>query len=70
MQKASFPVNAKYFKEDSDQEATRVAFKWWKQIQRVMSYRARIETVTYNGENNITELVKQLDEDQIQDLPF
>lgn len=70
MQKASFPVNTYHFKQKPDQEAARVAFEWWKLIKHDLSYRVKIEKVIYNGENDITELIKQLDNAPIPDLPF
>lgn len=71
MQKASFPVNIKLFKEDPAKEAARLAYEWWKQIKKKMSYRAEIESVVYNEEIDITELVRQM-ENQIPggNLPF
>ncbi|MCQ6281989.1 hypothetical protein [Bacillus sp. EB600] len=71
-QSASFPVNTYQFKRDPHKEAARVTFEWWKLIKKNMSYRVILEEVIYNGEHDITELVKQLDDTPIQDidLPF
>ena len=71
-QSASFPVNTYQFKRDPHKEAARVTFEWWKLIKKNMSYRVILEKVIYNGEHDITELVKQLDNAPIPDidLPF
>lgn len=69
MQRGSFPVNTKRFKENADQEAARVAFEWLKQIKREMHVNGIVEVV-YDGEKNITELVKKLDKYMIDTLPF
>lgn len=72
MKRGSFPVNVSKFNKDQNREAARVAFEWWKQIKHENSYRIKIEKVTYDEINNITELVKQLDNAPIPDLdlPF
>lgn len=72
MQKGIFPVNSYHFKQDPDQEAARIAHEWWKKIKKEMSYRAKIESVTYNEEIDITALVKKLDNIPLSglDLPF
>lgn len=71
MQKASFSINIKNFKDDPDKEAARVAYEWWKQIKSDMSYRAKIVNVVYNEDIDITDRVMQL-ENQIpgDNLPF
>jgi hypothetical protein len=49
-----------------------IAFKWWKQIKKEMSYRAELEKVTANGEE-ITVLVQGLEDKALNnnlDLPF
>lgn len=72
MKQASFPVNSYKYKQNDNNEAARVAFNWWKVIKHEMSYRAILEKVTYNGDNDITELVKQIDDAPLPDLdlPF
>lgn len=72
MKQASFQVNEYKFKLEPDQEAARVAFEWWKQIKHEMSYRAILESIIYNGDNDITKLVQQLDDAPLPDLdlPF
>lgn len=71
-QRGSFPVNVYQFRQNPNLEAARVAFTWWKLIKKDMSYKVAIERVTYNAENDITELVKRLDKAPIPDLdlPF
>lgn len=71
-QQASFPVNSKRFKEDPHTEAARVTYEWLKEIKKEMSYSVEIDNVVYSGDNDITELVKQLDDDPLPDdnLPF
>lgn len=58
MQGASFPINTYKFKRDPHKEAARVTFEWWKLIKHNMSYRVIVEAVIYNGEHDITDLVK------------
>lgn len=70
MQRASFPVNTKYFKDDPDQEAARVAFDWWKHIKRNMFHRVLINEIFYNENHDITKLVKELDKTPIPDDNF
>jgi hypothetical protein len=60
MRRGSFPVNSFEFEIDPDQEAARVAYEWIKQIRREGHIEEIIE-VFYNGENDITELVKEID---------
>jgi hypothetical protein len=71
-QQASFPVDDFEFEVNSDNEAARVAFVWWKLLKKDLSYQAVIEKVVYNEENDITELVKELDNAPLSDLnlPF
>lgn len=54
-----------------------VALEFWKQIQKEMSYHVVLEKVILNGENDITEQVKELEEQEFrrkfaesEDLPF
>lgn len=52
------------------------AFGFWKHIKKEMSYRAQLEKVIVDGDKDITELVKELEESEwrnIEDnwnLPF
>ncbi|MBT2696331.1 hypothetical protein J7E79_02630 [Bacillus sp. ISL-40] len=54
----------------------KVALEFWKQIQKVMSHRAELEKVIVNGDQDITQLVKDLERDIIRkimnedNLPF
>lgn len=52
-QGASFPLHG--------QKPEKVALDWWKQIKREMSYRVELEKVIINGDQDITELVKELE---------
>ena len=52
-----------------------VALSFWKQIKRELSYRAELEKVIMNGDQNITQLVQELEEHEWNsklkdDLPF
>lgn len=52
-----------------------VAYHWWKQIKKDMSYFAELEKVTLNGEQDITQEVKDFEKQEIRrimndDLPF
>lgn len=68
MQSGSFPLKGK--------STVQVALDFWKQIQKEMSYRAKLEKVTLNGENDITDLVIELEKsewrniEQNWNLPF
>jgi hypothetical protein len=55
----------------------KVALEFWKQINKELSYRAVLEKVLANGENDITELVLGLEKEEAlksfydaEDLPF
>jgi hypothetical protein len=52
MRRGSFQLNGK--------TKEKVAFDWWKKIQREMPYGADLEQVIVDGED-ITDLVKELD---------
>jgi hypothetical protein len=68
LQSGSFPLRGK--------KPEMVAYDFWRQIKKVMSYRAELEKVIINGNNDITELVKGLEKQEwrkIEDnwnLPF
>lgn len=53
----------------------KVALDWWKEIKHEMSYHAILEKVIANGEHEITQLVKELEQkewnrDFEDNLPF
>jgi hypothetical protein len=52
-QKGSFPLRGK--------NAVQVALDFWKQIQKEMSYRVKLENAFVNGDEDVTELVKELE---------
>jgi hypothetical protein len=54
----SFPVNERLFREDPDKEAVRVTKQWIKEIRREHEIKG-ITKVIYDGEKDITELVKK-----------
>lgn len=56
LQKGFFPLKGK--------KDIQVALDFWKQIQKEMSYRAKLESVIVNGDKDITELVKELEESE------
>jgi hypothetical protein len=47
-----------------------MAYEWIRKVRRETGYPAVIEKVFYNGDKDITDVVKQLDEAPIPDLPF
>lgn len=52
-----------------------VALQFWKQIKQGMSYHAELEKVIVEGDQDITQLVKDLEQEEINkamndDLPF
>ncbi|WP_243355863.1 hypothetical protein [Bacillus litorisediminis] len=57
-----FRVNYRNFKEDPNKEAARIAYKWILKINFEHGYTAKILNVTWNEENDITELVRKIDE--------
>jgi hypothetical protein len=67
MQRASFSVKGR--------KPEYIALQFWKQIQKDMSYRAILEQVFVNGDNDITQLVKDLEKQEFlksmeDGLPF
>ncbi|MGE6376625.1 hypothetical protein [Peribacillus muralis] len=62
LQTGSFPVMKSDFKKDPDWTAAIAAYEWIQQIKRSIaaSDDFRIDQVIYNGENDITELVKKV----------
>ncbi|MFC0026915.1 hypothetical protein ACFOYZ_26535 [Neobacillus cucumis] len=68
MQRASLPLRGK--------RTEFVAYQWWKQIQKEMSYHATLEQVIINGDNDITQLVMDIETQERNkinenlDLPF
>jgi hypothetical protein len=56
MQAGSFPLRHK--------NPAQVAFELWKQIKKEMSYHAKLEKVIANGDQDITELVKELEKQE------
>ncbi|WP_176541448.1 hypothetical protein [Bacillus sp. AFS076308] len=67
MRRGSFPLRGK--------KVEYVALQFWKEIQREMSYRAKLEQVIVNGDKDITELVLELEKQERNktindDLPF
>lgn len=71
LQRGEFSVNAQRFNMDPDREASRVAMEFLELIRRE-SHVSEIEKVIFNGDHDITELVKQLDNAPLPDLdlPF
>ncbi|MFB9989028.1 hypothetical protein [Bacillus benzoevorans] len=70
LRKGNFPVNSWQFKEDPDWTVAEVTLKWINEIRRENNI-SKITKVTYNRDNDITDLVKELDS-RIYDitLPF
>ena len=60
LQRGSFPVNVKLFKENPDQEAANVTYTWLQQIRREAHVEEILEVV-YDNDKDITELVKEME---------
>jgi hypothetical protein len=60
MQRGEFKVNAYHYKQNPQQEASRVAFDWLKQVRKEAHVEEIIEVI-YNDVNDITELVRALE---------
>lgn len=70
-QRGAFFVTDEYFKNDPDFIASVDAYKWTQQIYREQGCRdMEITKVLYNGVNDITDLVKNIQPIIEDDLPF
>ncbi|AOH53365.1 hypothetical protein ABE28_003295 [Peribacillus muralis] len=60
LKSGSFPVSNSDFKKDPDWAAAIAAYEWIREIKMSFSISEdfRIDQVIYNGENDITELVR------------
>ena len=56
--KGSFPVNSRKFEENNDLTAAEVAYQWIRQIMLKENI-SKLILVAYNGDHDITDLVKQ-----------
>jgi hypothetical protein len=56
LQRGEFPLRG--------QKPEKVALDFWKQIQKDMPYRVKLDNVIVNGDEDITELVKELEESE------
>lgn len=55
----------------NEEDIPMIAYEWIRQIKRETGYRdTRIEKVIYDGEHDITEIVKQIKPVVKDDLPF
>ncbi|MFF2287311.1 hypothetical protein [Peribacillus butanolivorans] len=72
LQSGSFPVANSEYKKDPDWAAAIAAFEWIQQIHNDhgSSKDFRIDKVVYNGDIDITELVKKVKPIIQDDLPF
>ncbi|MGW6301789.1 hypothetical protein [Peribacillus butanolivorans] len=72
LQSGSFPVVNSEFKKDPHWAAAIAAYEWIQQIQNEFgsSKDFRIDKVVYNGDNDITELIKKGRPIIEDDLPF
>ena len=68
----SFAVLPSYFKKDPDWAVAIVAYEWIQQIKREFGYSNdfKIEKVIYNGDKEVTEIVKKVIPIDHDDLPF
>jgi hypothetical protein len=63
LQRGSFPLRGR--------KPEQVAYEFWKQIQKEMSYRAVLEEVIADGDQDITELVREIERKHLDgNLPF
>lgn len=53
LQRGSFPLGRR--------SPEQIAYEFWKQIQKEMSYRVVLEQVIANGDQDITELVREVE---------
>ncbi|WP_026693889.1 hypothetical protein [Peribacillus kribbensis] len=62
LQRGPFPIHKRKFNENPDKEAALAAFTWIKLLRRKSGYfyDAELVKVIYDGENDITELVRKL----------
>ncbi|NRD80150.1 hypothetical protein HPT25_22700 [Bacillus sp. BRMEA1] len=56
MSAGSFPLRGR--------KPEQVAYEWWKQIKKETSYHAQLERVIAIGDQNITDLVLKLEEEE------
>ncbi|RFU61214.1 hypothetical protein [Peribacillus glennii] len=68
-QKGSFSVRVSDFKKNPDKSAALPAYAWLKK-ERYLTNEYEIQKVVYDGENDITELVKKIRIVPKDDLPF
>lgn len=61
LQSGYFKVNNRKFKEDPDKSAARLAYEWLQQVRKESAYAVEIWLIKYN-DNDITEIVKEMDE--------
>jgi gamma-glutamyl-gamma-aminobutyrate hydrolase PuuD len=70
MQRGDFTVNRKRYEKYPDHEAAYIAYDWLKEIRKKGHVKEIIEVI-YNDDQDITVLVKKLDNVRFQDnLPF
>lgn len=60
IKRASFGVDELEFKINPNKAALKVAYKWFDNIQKESNYNIKIKSVIYNGENDITEGLKNV----------
>lgn len=56
--RGSFPVSLKKFKENNEAAAAEIAVKWIRKI-RIHEHMSELICVKFNGEHDITELVRE-----------
>jgi hypothetical protein len=76
LKKGSFPVRVSDFKRDPDETVAVIAYEWIHEIKKEHGYNTaefQLEKAIYNGEHDVTKIVKQLrrdDEKEFNNLPF
>lgn len=59
-----------HFQARSTNDIPNIAYEGIRKVRKETGYPAVIEKVFYNGDKDITEQVKEIDERPVPDLPF
>ncbi|KON68855.1 hypothetical protein AKG34_08655 [Peribacillus butanolivorans] len=72
LKRGTFPVLASNFKKDSEWTVAIAAYEWIQKINKEIGSSGdfRINKVVYNGENDISDLVRKVGPIIQDDLPF
>ncbi|CRK83005.1 hypothetical protein [Neobacillus massiliamazoniensis] len=69
MNKISFEIHYKAYNRTTQRSSflligrktEQVAFEWWKQIRKEMSFHTELDKVIVNGDQDVTDIVKELE---------